>query len=117
MILVELPEPWTPAQATERIRTLARGDQFNPSYKVHAKDQLLERGLIMGDIIYLFQNGFVYENPKEATRKPYWKYQMQCTTPNSKNREVRVVAIPDWSRKSIKIVTVMWADEALIRGG
>jgi hypothetical protein len=42
---------------------------------------------------------------------------MQCTTPNSKNREVRAVAIPDWKRKDIKIVTVMWADEPMVRGG
>jgi hypothetical protein len=42
---------------------------------------------------------------------------MQCTTPNSQNREVRVVVIPDWKRKGIKVVTVMWADEPIVRGG
>jgi hypothetical protein len=116
-MLVELPEPWTPAQATERIRVIARQDAFMPSYKVHAKEQLADRGLIMGDLLYLLRNGFVYERPEQATRKPYWKHKMQCTTPNSQNREVRVVVMPDWKRKGIKVVTVMWADEPIVRGG
>lgn len=117
MTLVDIAEPWNPAQATERIRAIASQEGFSPSYKVHAKDQLAERNLIMGDLIYLLRYGFVYDAPVEATRRPYWKYQMQCTTPNSRNREVRVVAIPDWKNKGIKIVTVMWADEAIVRGG
>jgi hypothetical protein len=117
VFLLEIPEPWTPAQATERIRAIAREDGFDLSYKVHAKDQLVERNLIISDITYLLKNGFVYEKPEAATRKPYWKYQMQCTTPNSKNREVRVVAIPDWKRKAIKVVTLMWVDEPMVRGG
>jgi hypothetical protein len=118
MVLVEIPEPWMPAQATERIRDIASRERFDLSYKmIHAKDQLSDRNLSMSDLIYLLQKGFVYQRPEEANRKPYWKYQMQCTTPNSKNREVRVVAIPDWKRKGIKIVTVMWVDEAMVRGG
>jgi hypothetical protein len=59
----------------------------------------------------------VFEKAVEASRKPYWKYQMQCKTPNSNNREVRAVVIPDWKRKGIKVVTIMWADEAMIKGG
>jgi hypothetical protein len=114
-MLIEVTEPWTPAQATERIRSIANG-QFDISYKEHALEQLSERSLIMGDLLFLLKNGFVYANPEEATRKPYWKYQMQCRTPNSKNREVRVVVIPDWNRRQIKIVTVMWADEPVLRG-
>jgi hypothetical protein len=113
MALVEISEPWTPAQATERIRSIANG-VFSFSYKLHAQDQMAERGLISGDILYLLRNGFVYEAAVESTRKPYWKYQMQCKTPNSGNREVRVVVIPDWTRKGLKIVTVMWADEPMV---
>lgn len=112
---LEIPEPWTPAQATERIRSIAAGE-FYFSYKKHALDQIAERGLIIGDVTYLLKNGFVYEQPEESTRKPYWKYQMQCRTPNSKNREVRVVVIPDWKKKGFKLVTVMWADEPLNAG-
>lgn len=117
MILVEVPEPWKPAQATERIRAIACHEQFALSWRIHATDQLTDRNLIMGDLHFLLRNGFVYEPAEEATRDPYWKYQIQCTTPNSQNREVRAVVIPDWKRKGIKVVTIMWADEPVIRGG
>jgi hypothetical protein len=113
--LVDIAEPWNPAQATERIRSIANGN-LCLSYKEHAKDQLEHRNLIMGDLTFLLKNGFVYEAAEEATRAPFWKYQIQCTTPNSKSREVRAVVIPDWKRKEIKVVTVMWADEARITG-
>jgi hypothetical protein len=112
--MVEIQEPWTPPQATERIRHIASGS-FDLSYKRHAQDQLSDRDLIAGDLLYLLRNGFVYNQPAEATKKPYWKYEMQCRTPNSKNREVRAVVIPDWKRKGIKLVTVMWADEPMIK--
>lgn len=115
LALVEIEEPWSPAQATDRIRAIARG-RLDLSYKQHALDQLSERSLIMGDLLFLLKNGFVYENAVEATRKPYWKYQIQCSTPNSNNREVRAVVIPDWKRNGIKVVTVMWADEPVIVG-
>lgn len=117
MLLVGVSEPWTPAQATERIRAIATDPGFMLSWKIHAEDQLADRSLIMGDLHFLLRNGFVYEPAEEATRKPYWKYQIQCTTPNSKNREVRAVVIPDWKRKAIKVVTIMWADEPMRRGG
>jgi hypothetical protein len=113
--LVEIPEPWNPAQATERIRSIASGTMCL-SYTGHAKEQLDDRSLIIGDLTFLLKNGFVYAAAEEATRKPFWKYQIQCTTPNSKNREVRAVVIPDWKRKEIKVVTVMWADEARVTG-
>lgn len=114
---VAIPEPWSPAQATERIRFIASG-KFSLSYKnSHAHDQMAERDLLVGDVLYLLRNGFVYDAPEEATRKPFWKYRMQCRTPNSNNREVRVVLIPDLKRSGIKLVTVMWADEPMIIGG
>jgi hypothetical protein len=113
--LVELPEPWTPAQATERIRHIASGE-FDLSYKVHALDQLADRNLIIGDLTFLLRNGFIYVEPEQATRKSYWKYQIQCSTPNSGNRDVRAVVIPDWKRKGIKVLTVMWADEPMVVG-
>lgn len=111
-MLIELVEPWNPAQATERLRKLASGS-LDLSYKGHARDQLSERNLVVGDLIYLLKNGFVFVEAVEATRKQYWKYQMQCRTPNSNNREVKAVVIPDWKRKGIKVVTVMWADEPM----
>ena len=113
--LVELPEPWSPAQATERIRHIA-GGEFDLSYKYHALDQLADRNLIIGDLNFLLRNGFVYAEAEPATREPFWKYQIQCSTPNSGNRDVRAVIIPDWKRKGFKVLTVMWADEPLRSG-
>jgi len=102
-MLVEIPQPWSPAQATERIREIANA-AFDLSYKRHALDQLAERQLITGDLKYLLQNGFVYEKAEEATRKGFWKYQVQSRTPNSHGREVRTVVIPDWKWRQIKVV-------------
>ena len=76
-MLVEIAEPWTPAQATERIRSIARAD-FDLAYKIHAMEQLDERQLIMGDLNFLLQNGFVYSDPEEATRKPYWNIRFNA---------------------------------------
>ena len=110
--LVEIPEPWTPAQATERIRSIADG-QFYLSYKDHATEQMEARGIIVGDVNYVLRNGIVYQNPVEATRKHLWKYAIESKAPNSKNREIRIVLIPDWKVKGFKLITIMWADEPM----
>ena len=68
MPLKELPEPWSPAQATERIRELARDPQLNLSFRTHCTDQLADRNLIMSDLLYVLRNGFVYDPPEQATR-------------------------------------------------
>jgi hypothetical protein len=114
-MLVEIAQPWTPAQATERIRAIAQGE-YDLSYKLHAMDQLADRGLIMGDLTYLLQNGFVYSDAEASTRPTLWKYKMQSRTPNSNAREVRVVVIPDWKTRQLKVLTVMWADEPVVKG-
>ena len=80
MNLVEVAEPW-PARATERIRAIASSEDFTPSWKKHAREQLEERSLIMGDLLYLLRNGFVFENACPATRKPYWRYQNSMYNP------------------------------------
>ncbi len=110
-----MPEPWTPAQATERIRYLAKGG-VDISYKRHALDQLTARGLIMGDVTHVLKFGFVYELAQPSSRPAFWKYQMESRTPNSGNRDVRLVLIPSWKSNHIKIITVMWADEPLAHG-
>lgn len=115
-MLLELPQPWTPAQATERIRAIARDERFSISFQKHAKDQMLARELILGDVLYLLKNGFVFDQADPSTRRDYFKYKVECRTPNSGNRDVRVVAIPDWRTKETKIITVMWKDEPLTSG-
>lgn len=103
-------KPWSPRKATEELRKLARKD-FNLCLTRHASDQMQDRGLYTGDITHVLRHGFVYEEAKPATRPGYNKYKMECTTPNSGSRSVRVVVIPGKKTRDLKIITVMWVDE------
>jgi hypothetical protein len=106
------PRPaWTPAEATDEIRAISRQRRLNISYRLHAREQLGERGLIISDVLYALKNGFVHDEPEPATRKGFYRYRMESRTPNSGSRRIRVVVIPDKQRCSLKIVTVMWVDE------
>jgi hypothetical protein len=114
--LVPVPEPWTPAQATERIRRIAQEDGFDLVLTDHAEDQMRERGITALDVMYVLKNGFVYEKPEKATRPGLYRYLMLNSTPNSDRREVRVALIPSMQSAKAKIVTVMWADEPVAGG-
>lgn len=72
--------------------------------------RMLERGLIVGDILHVIKNGFVYEEGEPSTRPGLFRYRMECVSPNSHGRTVRLVIIPS-ENHSIKVVTVMWAAE------
>ena len=111
------PGPWSPRDATERIRAIARRDDLNLSYKLHARERLRERSLIISDVLHVLKNGFVYDEAVKATRPGYHRYLVQSTTPNSAGRNVGVVVIPDQQGCLLKIVTVMWIDEAHTRSG
>jgi hypothetical protein len=65
-----------------------------------------DRGLIMGYVLHVLKNGFVFEQGKAATQSGCFKYEMECTTPNSAGRTVKVIVIPS-STNALKIVTVM----------
>jgi hypothetical protein len=78
---IDLPEPWNPGQATDRIRDKAR------------------------------QDGFVYTEGVKSDVPTNFIYEMQSFTPSSERREVAVVVIPSYSSTAAKIVTVMWVDE------
>ncbi len=104
------PGKWSPAEATRRINECAKSPMLNVARTRHAKDQLLERDLIMGDLLHLLKTGFVYEEPVPATREGFFKYRIEGTTPNSGRRTVRAVVIPNGDC-NLKIVTVMWRDE------
>ena len=69
-----------------------------------------ERSLIAGDILYILKNGFVYEDAEASTKQGFFKYKLNCKSPNSGVRTVRIIAIPDSVRCQVKIVTVMWVD-------
>lgn len=114
--LVPLPEPWSPARATERIREKARDESFTPSWKYHALEQMEERGLFTPDVLYVLKKGFVYKEAIPATQPLLFRYAINSPTPNSNGREVRVIVIPSPGAPAAKIISVMWADEPLVGG-
>jgi hypothetical protein len=109
--LLHRAQPWKPADATDEIRNLARCDELKLTYRQHARDQMLARDLLMSDVLYVLKNGFVYQDAKKSTRDNIYKYRIECTTPNSNNRDVGVVVCPDPAGCWIKVLTVMWIDE------
>lgn len=104
------PQPWNNADATDAIRAMGSDPGLTLSYSAHAKEQMEERDLIISDILYVLKHGFVLTDSKPATKVGLHKYSLETRTPNSNNRSVRVVVIPDLLRCWIKIVTVMWVD-------
>lgn len=105
------PQPWCPADATDAIRELASGRQLNFIRTKHANEQMLERSLIVGDVLHVLKRGFVYDEPEPSTREGLFKYRMESSTPNSNQRTLRVVVIPCQRDSILKVVTVMWRDE------
>lgn len=102
---------WNPAQATEEIRAIANSDTLTISYKDHAIERMRERSLIISDVLFVLKNGFVHREPLPSTRNGFNKYGIDCRTPNSGQREIRVIVIPDKNAHFLKIVTIMWVDE------
>lgn len=102
---------WSPRDATDEIRAMAREQHLTISYKRHATEQMADRGLIISDVLYVLKNGFVYREGQNSTRAGYHKYAMENRSPNGGNRDVRVVVIPDKATCELKIITVMWVDE------
>lgn len=108
-------QPWKPADATDFIRQITKGDPTLVIRK-HAKEQMSERGLITGDILHVLKRGFVYEAPEKSTRDRLYKYRMECSTPNSNSRTLRIIVIPCAKDSLLKVVTIMWLDEAKMIG-
>lgn len=103
--------PWSPAKAKELIRAKARDETFTVSWTEHSREQMEARDLIMGDALHVLKYGFVHDNPAPTSRDGMYKYAMECKTPNSGGRTVRVIVIPSPQKCEAKIITVMWADE------
>ena len=104
-------QPWNPADATDEIRRIARSETMRLTRSDHARERMEERDLLMGDVLYVLKNGFVYENPEPSTQQGLFKYEIESQSPNSGNRSVRIVIIPDSGRCWLKVITVMWVDE------
>jgi Domain of unknown function (DUF4258) len=106
------PQPWKYSDATELIREMGKSKNLSLSFTDHCKQRLRERDLTISDVWYVLKNGFVFNEPETATQNGFYKYQIESRTPNSNNRTVRLVIIPDYQDKCwIKLVTIMWADE------
>ena len=101
-------EPWDPAYATEKLKAKVC-DQLEILWTRHVKERMDERDLQMGDVLHILKNGFVYDDAEESTQKGQYIYTMECPTPNSGGRIVKVVVIPS-SANAMKIVSVMWSD-------
>jgi hypothetical protein len=71
---------------------------------------MAERSLIVSDVLHVIRHGFVYKRGEQSTRDGVYKSEMECVTPNSNGRVLRLVLIPSPSNW-IKIMTVMWADQ------
>lgn len=115
-ILMAATQAWTPKEATDGIRRIARRSGLCTTFTMHALDQMAERALITGDVLYVLKNGFVHDVPQGVTRG-YYRYVIRCQAPNSGSRQVGVVVIPDEKCTFLKIVTVMWIDETSTRSG
>lgn len=101
--------PWPPGDATDRIRQYANSDP-ELQWTDHVMERMEERDLTIGDALHVLKRGFVYEEAETASRG-FFRYKMECTTPNSNGRTVAIVVIPSMQKSALKIVTIMWADE------
>lgn len=72
---------------------------------------MLERGLILSDVLFVLKNGFIFDDPDASTLSGFFKYKMEGRSPNSGSRTLRIVVIPDPKSPQIKVITVMWRDE------
>lgn len=104
-------QPWKPGVATTRINDIARNKQFDLALKVHAKERLAQRGLLMSDLLFVLKNGYVYEAPEESTMAGFYRYKIESQSPNSGARFLRAVVVPDRKSCQIKVITIMWRDE------
>lgn len=107
---IPFSRPLTPGCATEFILRKAICPSLDLWLTNHAKEQMELRDLLVGDILHILRRGFVLEEGIPATQAGLFRYAMECTTPNSDGRTVRVVVIPS-TANSVKVVTVMWRDE------
>ena len=114
---LEKDEPWNPADASYAIREMGKHPALSIAYKVHATQRLVERGIIVSDVLHLLKTGFVLKGATDATQKGYFKYQVEGSTPNSGGRRICAVVIPDVNNMTIKVVTVYWVDEPAGRAG
>lgn len=105
-----MKDPLPPAKATTHIRKIAIGP-CDFYWTAHAREQMADRDLTISDVLHVLKYGFVYEEGQPATKEGFFKYGVESTSPNSGGRVVRIIVIPS-TANGLKVVTVMWKDEA-----
>ena len=100
---------WSIETAEDRIHAYAQTD-FELAYTRHAAERLQERGILISDVNHVLMHGYIGEEPVRSSRQGYCKYKICSKSPNSGNREICLIVIPDPKRSAIKVVTVMWKD-------
>ena len=93
-----------------RIREIATHDDCDLDLTNHAKERMKERGILAGDAHHVLRHGFVHESGVESSRSGFYKYAIECRSPNSNSRQIRLIVIPSPSSPRVKIVTVMWVN-------
>lgn len=83
---------------------------MNLTYVKRLTEDLKVCGLSMGDVLHVLKRGFVLEEPERSTRRGFFKYQIEATTPNSEGRTITLVVIPDGSCE-LNIKRLLWRDE------
>jgi hypothetical protein len=99
-------DPLEPAAATELI-----GKCQHLRYTKHARERMVERGLIIGDVLHVLKHGTVRRPGNPSTQRGFFKYEIECVTPNSNGRTARLVVIPSAASGFVKVITVMWSNE------
>ncbi len=103
---------WSAMQAEKSIHAYAQQSaDLELAYTMHAKQRIEERNIIMSDILHILACGHIDDEPKESSRPGYCKYRICGKSPNSGNREICLIVIPDPAKAAIKIITVMWKDQ------
>lgn len=104
-------QPWKPSDATLIINGIAKDLQCDIAYTLHARERMVQRGLIVSDVLFVLRSGFVYSEPEPSTIDGLYKYLVEGQSPNSGPRYLKLVAVPDEKSRQIKVITIMWRDE------
>lgn len=107
-----MTEPLSHEEAARVIARIAKHPLFTLIMTEHAKERMKKRALLSGDMKFVLENGVVRAAPETSTQNGYYKYRMESLTPNSDSRTVGVVTIPSERDRRLKVVSVMWVDEA-----
>ena len=102
--------PEDPEKTAQNIQKMARNPRPDMFWTEHAKEKMAERNLPMTEALYALRHGAIYTARRLSTRQGFFKYRMECLTPDSDVRPVGVVVVPDFENLCLKILTVMWVD-------